>query len=388
MAGATVIDVWLKYFVNSYRALEKMAGVRRPVKLSDIWTNCGLVVKQAGKDPLLPLKLSERRRDYGRDILLHLPVGLSDLDFYRKLDKLYWAFNAEVELEPVNGKLLMRIMDQPLKNMIPYEDMEPPGKMSLPVPLGMSRAGMEWLDLAAAPHLLIAGTPGSGKSNLLHCLCSALLERAEVYIIDLKRLEFAYLRGHAGIATSEKEAQSLLVALNKEMNRRLLVLEAAGCVKIQDYKGGDMPYAVCVIDELAELQDDDSQGLLNRLLRLSRACGISVVAATQRPSTNAISGDSRANFAARIAYRVADELNSRMVLGETCSRAAYLPATPGRAIYKYDKIREVQTMFLPVAEAKQRLNSRSNGDKQYQRDSLSTASSDGKNKREQEKVTV
>ena len=113
---------------ESITAAEKMAGVRRPVKLSDIWTNCGLVVKQAQEKPLLPLKISERRRDYGRDILLHLPVGLSDLDFYRRLDKLYWAFNAEIELEPVNGKLLMRVMNQPLKNMIPYEDMEPPGK--------------------------------------------------------------------------------------------------------------------------------------------------------------------------------------------------------------------------------------------------------------------
>ena len=91
LAGATVLDVWCKYFLKSYRAAEKMAGVRRPVKLSDIWTNCGLVVKQAQEKPLLPLKISERRRDYGRDILLHLPVGLSDLDFYRR-QEIYGKF--------------------------------------------------------------------------------------------------------------------------------------------------------------------------------------------------------------------------------------------------------------------------------------------------------
>ena len=98
LAGATVLDVWCKYFLKSYRAAEKMAGVRRPVKLSDIWTNCGLVVKQAQEKPLLPLKISERRRDYGRDILLHLPVGLSDLDFYRR-QEIYGKFFCRILLK-------------------------------------------------------------------------------------------------------------------------------------------------------------------------------------------------------------------------------------------------------------------------------------------------
>jgi len=331
-------------------------AVKRGGKLTlrDIWTNCGLCVKRAGENPLYPLRISEKPRHYGRDLLLHLPAGMSEFDFYRRYDKLSWAWNAELEFEKVNGKLLIRIMDQSIANVIPFELVSVPDKLALPIPIGYSRAGMEWLDLAAAPHLLVAGTPGSGKSNFLHCLCASLIARAQVYIIDLKRLEFAYLRGHAEIATSEKEAASLLAALNREMNRRLLLLEQAGVVKIQDYSG-DMPFVVCVIDELAELQDDVAQGLLNRLLRLSRACGISIVAATQRPSTNVISGDSRANFAAKLAYRVADELNSRMVLGETCNRAAYLPTMPGRAIFRWDKTREVQTMFLPVEEAKQRL---------------------------------
>lgn len=117
----------------------------------------------------------------------------------------------------------------------------------------------------------------------------------------------------------------------------------------------DMPFIVCVVDELAELQDDTAQELLNRLLRLSRACGISIVAATQRPSTTVLSGDSRAQLSSRLCFRVADELNSRMVLGETCNRAAYLPTAPGRAIFRWGKTREVQTMFLPVEEARKRL---------------------------------
>lgn len=354
MPRTTTLDLWVG-------ALFSTAKVLRPkhVTLNDIFTNCGLVVRRAGEKPLLPKKLSERKRHYGRDLLLHLPPGLSEMDFYRRYDKLAWAWNAELEFEPVNGKLLVRIMDQSLKKVILFDILTPPEGMALPVPVGYSRAGLEWLDLAAAPHFLIAGTPGSGKSNLLHCLCAALYERADIRIIDLKRLEFSYLRNQdIPVAATEKEAARTLFELNREMDRRLSVLEAAGCVKVQEYDG-DMPFIVCVIDELAELQDDTCHALLNRLLRLARACGISIVAATQRPSTRVVDGDSRAQFAARLCYRVADELNSRMVLGETCNRAAYLPPIPGRAVFKWDRIREVQTMYLPVAEARKRLESHS-----------------------------
>ncbi|OPX90275.1 MAG: DNA translocase FtsK [Pelotomaculum sp. PtaB.Bin104] len=352
MSHQNPVDTWVSLLVKTYKTFQP-----KKTTLNDIWTNCGLVVRRNKEKPLLPVKLSERKRPYGRDLLLHIPVGLSDLDFYRRYEKLCWAFNAEIELEPVNGKLLIRIMDQQLQKVIPFDLPQPP-TMALPVPVGYSRAGLEWLDLAAAPHFLVAGTPGSGKSNLLHCLCAALYGIADIRIIDLKRLEFSYLRQHGvTVAATEKEAARVLLDLNHEMDRRLAVLEAAGVVKVQDYDG-NMPFIVCIIDELAELQDDTCHSLLNRLLRLARACGISIVAATQRPSTAIISGDSRAQFAARLCYRVADEVNSRMVLGETCSRAAYLPTVPGRAILRWDKTREVQTMFLPVAEARKRLYER------------------------------
>jgi S-DNA-T family DNA segregation ATPase FtsK/SpoIIIE len=373
LANATVLDTWYKYLLGSYRTVERMAGVKRPVKLTDIWLNCGLTVKRAQDKPLLPYRISERKRDYGRDILLHLPIGLSDHDFYRKLDKLFWAFNAEIELEPVNGKLLIRVMSQQLKNTIPYCDPAPPGKMETPVLIGYSRCGEEWLNICDIPHVLIAGLPGSGKSMLLHSLCLQLITRVELYVIDLKRLEFSYLRGVAEIATTEKEALSLLVSLNKEMNRRLIALENAGVTKIQEYPGDDMPFVVLVIDELAELTDDKSHEMINRLLRLSRACGISIVAASQRVSVNTISGDSRANFGCKISFRVGDELNSRMILGEGCSRAAYLPTAPGRCIVKHSYTREVQTMYLPIAEAKLRLNSHNNSTKLLQRATLSNA---------------
>jgi len=337
-------------------------AVKRGGKLTlhDIWTNCGLCVKRAGESPLYPLKLSEKPRHYGRDLLLHLPAGMSEFDFYRRYDKLSWAWNAELEFEKVNGKLLIRIMDKPIPNVIPFELSSIPGQLALPVPIGYSRAGMEWLDLATL-HFLVTGVTRSGKSNLLHVINAALIGKAVVKIIDMKRLEFAYLKGFVEVAATEEAAEKMLVNLVKEMNRRLLILEKAGVVKIQDYHVAelrnmvDMPYIVCIIDELAELENDRSAFLLNKLLRLSSASGISIVAATQRPSVDVIKGDSKGQLLARISYQMASEIDSRVALGDNCNRAAYLPTIPGRAIFKYGKIREVQTMFLPVEEARQRL---------------------------------
>ena len=324
------------------------------LQLEQIWENCGLTVRTK-EATLKPHLLNHKKRDYGYDVVLHLPPGLCDMDFYRRYSKIAWALNSELEFEQVNGKLLMRVLSQGLKQKVSFAPPPPPVLMALPVPIGYSRAGLEWLDLADAPHLLIAGITKGGKSNLLHVLCAALAH-VNLCIIDLKRLEFSYLRQSALVATNEKEAAKVLVGLNREMEKRMTTLETAGCVKIQDYnaQGGAMSYMVLVIDELAELQDDTSLALLNRLLRLARACGISIVAATQRPSTKVIDGDSRGQFGARICFRMACEIDSRMILGENCSRAAYLPTIPGRAIFKFDKIREVQTMLHPASESKQR----------------------------------
>ena len=257
-----------------------------------------------------------------------------------------------------NGALQMSIHTGRLPQKLSYHwEPEEYKKLSLPVPIGVSHSGPNVFDLTESPHLLIAGVPGFGKSNFLHVLIHSLLPVAQVAIVDLKRLEFAYLQGHAALARTEEEALALVQALNREMERRIGILEAAGVVKIQDYKGSDMPYIVAVIDELAEIRDENIMALIDRITRVARAVGISVVAATQRPSTKVLPGDTRAMFQARICFQVADELNSRMVLGESCPLAAALPGIKGRAIWKFGiEEKEVQTMFLPLKQAKALLN--------------------------------
>lgn len=170
-------------------------------------------------------------------------------------------------------------------------------------------------------------------------------------VIDLKRTEYGYLENHAILAESIPDAKKVLQAINKELDKRAGILKKHAMVKNQDFKE-PMPFIVLVIDELAELHDKECQELLNRIVRLGRAPGICVVAATQRPSSTMFKkwGDSKAMFPATICFKVRDEVNSRMVLDN--DRAALIPEIPGRAIYQWERELEVQTLNLPVKKAR------------------------------------
>ena len=336
---------------------KRMARQNQGDDTRELWYNTGLRIRAESGAYLIPMVISQQSQPYGQDWLLSLPVGLSVEDVRRKAHKLAGALGADIELEKAGGLLLMRIMTGEIKKQYDFELIDR-AYMGIPVPIGHGRAGLVVLDLAAAPHLLVGGTPGFGKSGFLHQAAATMLHHGtQVFIVDLKRLEFAYLKDHARVVTTEPQGVELLQALCAEMERRLEYLERAGVVKIQDLKTQEMPYIAVIIDELAELQADAFFEALNRLLRLCRAVGISIIAATQRPSVKVLDGDSRAMFAARLCYQVADELNSRMVLGETHPQAAYLPAIPGRGIYRFgNSCQEVQTMLLPVVRARELLS--------------------------------
>lgn len=325
-------------------------GYEIPGAILDTFDNLGYVTKDGRK----PAVVAKRKTAQGWHMTFHLPPGISFSEVVRHREYFQDATNSWIELAWRGGKLQMDVQSGELPTSVPFSfDSTQYEKVALPVPVGVSQSGLEVFDLAESPHLLVAGAPGYGKSNFLHVLIHSLLLEVKIGIIDMKRLEFAYLRGYCALARHEKEALSLMKAVNKEMERRIDVLEKAGVVKVQDYTGSDMPFIVLIIDELAEIKDDDVLYYIDRIVRLARAVGISVVGATQRPSTTVINGDTRAMFAARLCYQVADEINSRMVLGESCPLAARLPAVKGRAIFKYGLTeKEVQTMYLPLKQAR------------------------------------
>ena len=203
--------------------------------------------------------------------------------------------------------------------------------------------GISTLDLSKMPHLLIAGTTGSGKSVCINTIICSILYRAtpdevKFVMIDPKKVEMTLYKELEGyhllkmeditepIVTTVDNAILALRALEKEMDRRYNVLADAVVRNIGEYndkmKNDNlqiMPYVVLVIDELADLMmlsAKDVEAPIARLAQLSRAVGIHLVIATQRPSVDVITGVIKANFPSRIAFQVASAIDSRTILDQ------------------------------------------------------------------------
>jgi S-DNA-T family DNA segregation ATPase FtsK/SpoIIIE len=194
---------------------------------------------------------------------------------------------------------------------------------TLPIIIGKKRDGSNLIvDLINMPHLLIGGTTGSGKSIFLHSIINSLMfvENVKFALVDTKRIEFSYYNTlnnlYAPVAKDSESSITLLTNLVNEMESRFSILEQDGCRNISEYEG-KMDYIVLVIDELSDLIMSSKkivQDLLCRLAQKSRACGIHIVAATQRPSSDVVTGTIKVNFPVRIAFQVGTSVDSRVIL--------------------------------------------------------------------------
>ena len=205
-------------------------------------------------------------------------------------------------------------------------------KGGLPVALGEDTGGNPVVtDLAALPHLLIAGATGSGKSVCINSLVASLLfskppDQMRLLMVDPKRVELTPFNGipHliAPVIVDAEEVNGALKGLMREMFRRYRQMEEIGTRNIVGFnaKVGDkekMPYLVLIVDELADLMmvaGFEVEQNLVRLAQLGRATGIHLVLATQRPSVNVVTGLLKANIAARVAFAVASQVDSRVIL--------------------------------------------------------------------------
>jgi len=191
------------------------------------------------------------------------------------------------------------------------------------------------IDLAAMPHLLIAGTTGSGKSVCVNALITCLLlhntpAQLRLIMVDPKRVELSSYNGipHllAPVVVELERVSGVLQWVTREMEGRYQKLANAGCRNIAEYNAkasqrGEkpLPYLVVIIDELADLMmlaPEETERSLTRLAQLARATGIHLVIATQRPSVDVVTGLIKANFPARIAFAVASGVDSRVILDQ------------------------------------------------------------------------
>ena len=204
--------------------------------------------------------------------------------------------------------------------------------IKLPIALGKNISGKPIVgDLASMPHLLIAGTTGSGKSVCINTIILSLLyrhtpDRCKFILIDPKMLELSTYEGipHllCPVITEAKKAASVLGWVVKEMESRYRLMTKDGVRNIDGYNGKHqlpMPYIVVVVDEMSDLMlvaGKEIENYIQKLSQMARAAGIHIIMATQRPSVDVITGTIKANFPTRISFQVTSKIDSRTILGE------------------------------------------------------------------------
>jgi S-DNA-T family DNA segregation ATPase FtsK/SpoIIIE len=202
----------------------------------------------------------------------------------------------------------------------------------LPIALGKNISGVPVVgDLASMPHLLIAGTTGSGKSVCINTIILSLLyrhtpDKCKFILIDPKMLELSTYEGipHllCPVITEAKKAASVLGWVVKEMENRYKLMTKQGVRNIDSYNVKHvlvMPYIVVVVDEMSDLMlvaGKEIENYIQKLSQMARAAGIHIIMATQRPSVDVITGTIKANFPTRISFQVTSKIDSRTILGE------------------------------------------------------------------------
>ncbi|OUX36190.1 MAG: DNA translocase FtsK [Candidatus Pelagibacter sp. TMED273] len=205
-------------------------------------------------------------------------------------------------------------------------------EIKLPIALGKSISGIPIVgDLTNMPHLLIAGTTGSGKSVCINTIIVSLLYKLDpdlckFILIDPKMLELSTYEGipHllTPVITDAKKATAALSWTVKEMNSRYKLMSKVGVRNIDGYNAKHklkMPYIVVVVDEMSDLMlvaGKEIENYIQKLSQMARAAGIHIIMATQRPSVDVITGTIKANFPTRISFQVSSKIDSRTILGE------------------------------------------------------------------------
>ncbi len=307
---------------------ETLASLGAPVKVKEI--NRGPTVTQFGVEPLFVTT----RGDKTTKVKVSKIVGLAD--------DLALALSAQrIRIEaPVPGKGLVGI-EVPnvepavvaLRDVMESENFEHL-KGSLRLALGQDVSGQAVsADLRSMPHMLIAGTTGSGKSVCINAIIAALLlqnspDTLRMLMVDPKRVELTQYGGipHllAPVIVDVDRVVPALRWVMREMDSRYRRFAEVGARNVEDFnrraaKEGDAlyPYIVVMVDELADMMmqaPEETERVICRLAQMARATGIHLIIATQRPSVDVVTGLIKANFPARIAFAVASSIDSRVIL--------------------------------------------------------------------------
>ncbi len=244
--------------------------------------------------------------------------------------------SARISIIPGSNTIGIEIPNASRENVYLSEILDHPNfkkkENKLPIALGKNISGVPIIsDLTSMPHLLIAGTTGSGKSVCINTIILSLLyrhtpEKCKFILIDPKMLELSTYEGipHliCPVITEAKKAASVLGWVVKEMESRYRLMTKEGVRNIDGYNAKHklpMPYIVVVVDEMSDLMlvaGKEIENYIQKLSQMARAAGIHIIMATQRPSVDVITGTIKANFPTRISFQVTSKIDSRTILGE------------------------------------------------------------------------
>jgi|GEM_PF-1362365 DNA segregation ATPase FtsK/SpoIIIE and related proteins len=326
------------------------------------------VGKQKKLVPLIIHEGRDKTNDHKWFYVFSLPPDLHYEKFKKDCEKLIaQRVGGQCFMSKEGRSVKMQVSDLELEKLYHFK-FNPKAHMDkyLPIPFGYSTEGEIVEDLSMFPYLFIAGNPFGGKSNeILNIIASLLLaskhnpkSQCLIFVIDYKKVDFTDFEDYIYLFQDDDYAKTraLLEFMRMVIRERSKILKqykAKNWHKVID-RGGNMPWIVIIADELTEMQDKECQQSYNAIARMGRAAGICLIGATQRPSADMWQYEKFSNtrqlFDARLAFHLPDTSSSHIALGDGYSQAAYLPTYKGRAIYKWDGLKEVQTMKFPEEE--------------------------------------
>ena len=275
------------------------------------------------------------------------PDSKEDLKKMLKNKKML-AYYLKTEIKQNNDAFIIEYQKGKKDVLYLYNILENNNKNSINVNIGKdTKNDIINMNIEKLPHLLIGGTTGSGKSVFINTLITSLIynytsKEIKLFLVDPKRTELKIFKDipHLlfDIVNDIQDVNTLLDFLINEMYERYKKLERNNCKNIQEYneknKNSKMQYYICIIDELADLMLQDKKNIevkLCKIAQLSRACGIHLIIATQRPSTDIVTGLIKSNFPSRLCFKVASVYDSRTILD---TKGGEKLQGNGEAIYK------------------------------------------------------
>lgn len=246
-------------------------------------------------------------------------------------NRKYLSYYLKSEIIQKNNNFIIEYPKEKKDVLYLYDIVENNNKNNININIGKdTKNNIINMNIEKLPHLLIGGTTGSGKSVFINSLITNLIynyssEEIKLFLIDPKRTELKQFENishlYYNIINDIEGTNLLLDFLIKEMRERYILLEKNNCKNIQEYnekhKNKKMSFYICIIDELADLMMQDKKNIetkICKIAQLSRACGIHLIVATQRPSTDIITGLIKSNFPSRLCFKVASVYDSRTIL--------------------------------------------------------------------------